>query len=317
MKTQNDKKQLPKKNKNLQLPLQTQLDRLRKAHDERLKHLSENNQLDLIEEENKLLPLWGSSKRGIPNELVRTSLFNARNRNIKRTYYKNQPLFTASSDIKVSMTGEELRQDDQDVWLQIYHLARKLSNGKEYIEISPYALLKALDWATGKSEYVRLKSHLVRMQASAVVMDSNRVNKQFPEHKDRGLTFSLIRKFQYEDDPNNEERSIWKIWIEPEMKKLFGDVHYTKIDWDQRKQLTELAKWLHSFYASHAKPHALKVVTIMSACGSACKTVHHFKETLESALDQLVKIQFLKKWEITDGLVFVVRTNKVAELPEN
>jgi hypothetical protein len=83
------------------------------------------------------LPFWPESQRSAPNEIVRSALFNARNRKQPRQYLSNADIYVVG-DGKITYTGEELRQDDETVWLHLIHLARNVPAG-ELIEFSPHA----------------------------------------------------------------------------------------------------------------------------------------------------------------------------------
>src|SRR5690554_6793973 len=62
------------------------------------------------------LPIWGDDRRGLPNEIVRSSLFNARNRNIQRQYLRAVEI-AVIGDGSITYTGDELRQDDETVYM--------------------------------------------------------------------------------------------------------------------------------------------------------------------------------------------------------
>jgi hypothetical protein len=137
------------------------------------------------------------------------------------------------------------------------------------------------------------------MQATALSVYSKRLGE--------GISVSLIRKFTWQDE-NGYRLNKWRVWIEPEMQRLFGNVHYTQLEWEQRQQLGPIAQWLHGLYASHAQPYALKVETIWQTCGSDCKELRFFKPKLRKALEELIAVGFLQEFRIDrDNLVHVVR----------
>lgn len=245
------------------------------------------------------LPLWNEDRRGIPNELVRSALFNVRNHRIKRRHLDNA-LIAVIGDGRITYTGMELRQDDQDIWLQLLHLARLQPLG-EWVEFTPYSFLKTMGWPTTKHYYQKLLMGLSRMQATALMVYSKRLRE--------GVSVSLVRKFMYQDE-DSERLERWRVWIEPEMRTLFGEVHYTALEWEQRKHLGPIAKWLHGLFASHAKPFPMKIGTLKDGCGSGAKEMKHFKEMLCDALNELVNTGFLADWYIDNtDLVHVKRTN--------
>ena len=76
------------------------------------------------------LPLWPNDLRGIPNAFARSALFNVANaRKGERSNVKRLEI-AALRGISITYTGEELRQDDEDVFLQLLHIARDTELGQ-------------------------------------------------------------------------------------------------------------------------------------------------------------------------------------------
>lgn len=234
------------------------------------------------------LPLWTDERRGIPNELVRSALFSVQNHRTARGF-RQQSTICVIGDGRILYTGQELRQDDEDVWLQLMHLCRLQPLG-EWVEFTAYSMLKALGWGVSTRDYARLRTCIDRLSATNLTVVSKRIES--------GIGLSLVRKFQWRDELANTALSHWRVWIEPEMKTLFGDVHYTELEWRQRQQLGPLAKWLHSYYGSHAQPFPVKVETLYAGCGSTMRGMRNFRVTLKTALDDLVSVGFLRGWRL-------------------
>ncbi|HND99192.1 MAG TPA: plasmid replication initiator TrfA [Plasticicumulans sp.] len=244
------------------------------------------------------LPLWSEALRGVPNELVRSSLFSARDKREPRRSFRGEDLVVLG-DGRINYRGEELRQDDETVWLHVLHLARLHPLG-ESVEFTPHAFLKAIGWGTSAKEYTRLREHLSRMQATALSVYSRRLGK--------GCSVSLIRKFEFADEAG-QKLVRWRVYIEPEMHILFGGVYYTQLEWEQRMRLGTLACWLHGLYSSHTQPFPMKVETLKDGCGSAARDLKNFRYRLRRSLEELRQVGFLSHWYIdrTD-LVHVQRT---------
>lgn len=245
----------------------------------------DNQQIDLNEQ--LALPDMPQTKRFIPNDMIRSSLFTVSNHNRSREYLKQHVLYSFSNT-NITYTGEELRQDDEDVWLQLIYLASKRKN--TMVAFRPYTFISQLGWPQRPQYKTRLKNSLVRMSATDLTISNT-------QHKE-GLDFSLVRKFSWSEAgaPLKE----WHIWLEPEIVKLFGRLGQThsKIHWEQRSKLKPLAKWLHSFYSSHAEPMPILATKLKQLSGSKMKTLRHFKPTLRSALMELHKIGFLSDFYI-------------------
>jgi hypothetical protein len=242
------------------------------------------------------LPHWPEARRASPNEIMRSALFTVRNRHTPRRYFEDEPI-AEDGDGQITYRGQELRQDDEDVWLQILHLAHSQPLG-EWVEFTAYEMIKALGWPDQGYSYQRLRTCIRRMAATNLEITSKRLGKT--------IGVSLVRMFEYQDEEGHS-LARWRVWIEKPMHALFVEPFYTLVEWDQRKQLGPLAKWLHGFYASHAEPYPLKVATLQEACGSEMRRTRDFKQKLILALDELKMVGFLKSWRIEKGLVHVER----------
>lgn len=242
------------------------------------------------------LPIWREDRRGVPNDLVRSALFTIGNSRQKRVFRKSE-LIAALGDLQITYTGEELRQDDEDVFLQLVHLARLSPLGNR-LEFTAHSMLKALRWATDSRAYKRLRDSIDRLCVTGLSVASERT----------GYTGSLVRDFTWQQS-NGESSRRWKVRLEPKIIALFGQVSYTQIEWEQRLQLGNLAKWLHSFYYTHTKPYPMKVKTIHLLCGSTTKNLSKFRQMLRFALQELSDVEFLSVWRIepTNDLVHVER----------
>lgn len=248
----------------------------------------------------KQLPIWAEELRGAPNEVIRSSLFTGR-RNGPREHFSDAVLFVLG-DGEVTYRGEELRTFDEDVWLQVMHLARLQPLG-EWVEFTPYAFIKEIGWVKGKVNpsklhYDRLQECLSRMQATTILVRSKRLKEP------GGHSVSLIRKFRHKGASG--KNACWQIWIEPEMKTLFGDVHYTQVEWEQRSRLSPTAKRIHGYYASHKAPYPVKIESLHKICKLKA-TLSGFKQKLPKYLGQMVEEGFLDHYDIGGNIVTVQR----------
>ncbi|PIZ05229.1 MAG: hypothetical protein COY58_00300 [Gammaproteobacteria bacterium CG_4_10_14_0_8_um_filter_38_16] len=245
------------------------------------------------------LPPIPRDKRIVPNELIRSSLFTVANHHCPRDYLKNKSIASFRST-EMHYTGEELRQDDQDVWLQLIFLAAAAQTNEIFFK--PYTFLSDVGWPQRTQYRDRLKASLTRMSATTLEI--------YNAHFEKGIAFSLVRKFEWYSD--EKQLSHWRVWLEPEVLKLFGELGrmYTKIHWGQRIQLKPLARWLHAFYSSHAEPEPVHLYRLMALCGSRTKHIKHFKANLRSALLELIKIGFLTPDVFIDEHYFLLVSRK-------
>ncbi len=243
------------------------------------------------------LPLWAETLRCLPNELLRSALFSAKNRNQPRAYLKKQDI-AVLFDGRITYQGEELRQDDEIVWLQLIHLAKERPLGS-LVEFTPYSFCKAIGWTICNSSYVRLRESLDRMQSTALAVYSKRLKE--------GVSLSMIPLFAWQDE-NKQTLKKYRVQVAPQLVQLFGTNHYTRVEWEQRLALpVGIATWLHGYYASHREPFPIKLESIKQGAGITTERPSKVRELIEKALAELVKVGFLKSWEIVGDLVHVKR----------
>ena len=245
------------------------------------------------------LPMWPDHSRRVPNEIVRSALFttgNNRNTKVPREIFKNHPIVVVG-DGDITYTGQELRTDDEDCWLQIIHLAKEQPLGHT-VEITPYTFLKAMGWGNNPKAKAKLQETLSRLSATNLSVTSKRLAQT------EGL--SLIRGFKFMDQGRPLEK--WLVTIEPGIKSLFGEKYLTSLQWEQRKKLSPTAKKLHGYYASHKHPFDIKIETLKLLCNSKIKVKTKLRQSLSKALDELINVGFLESGYIKDDKVYVVRS---------
>ena len=234
-------------------------------------------------------PLWHDKFRGLPNAMARSALFTCANPRDAREQFKDHKVVSLSN-YSIHYTGEELRQDDEDVFLQIVHIARNFVCG-EVIEITGNQLLRLLKWGNSKKDYVRLRSIINRLKIAVVYIRSN--------DGTGGYSGNMIRKFiwQNEDEAGDESKRVkWKLYLEPEIINLFANDAFTILEWHRRSQLGWLAKWLHSFYHTHERPYPYTTKAFHALSGSKAKDLRGFRRDLKNAHEKLYEIEFLKEW---------------------
>lgn len=236
------------------------------------------------------LELWPDAVRGVPNAVLRGSLFSVSK---QRSTAKKRELLAAVEGIEIRFKGERFNQVDLDLWEMLLHLARLQPLGNQ-VEFSSYSLLKELGRGTGGKDHEDLKEDIARLLGGVVEITWTDTNRTFIGH--------LVDK-AYRDETTQR----YVVVFDTKMLGLY-EGGYTYIDWERRKALkgNNLAKWLAGFYSSHANPYAYKVETIKNLCGSTVGRLPDFRRMLKAALKELVQVGAIKSWEIEDDLIRVV-----------
>lgn len=264
------------------------------------------------------LALWPESERGIPNELVRCAVFSAKNRKEQRFFHLAAAPLTVPviGGGEVIYIGEELRQDDETVWMQLFHLAKE--SRSEWVVFSPYSFIQSIKWPNNGGSYKRLKACLGRLRGATLEIYSSRF--------DRGVSTGLIVDYKYSKKKDGKPWEVQVFHKDHELLFLF-DKLYSRVDWETRLALPEgVSTWLHGFFSSHREPFAHKVETLAKGAGLALEApedeqldeaariakqkerLREAKKTIKRALETLQSMGFLESFEITrGGLVHVVR----------
>jgi hypothetical protein len=239
------------------------------------------------------LELWPEAVRGVPNPVLRGSIFRVAN---DRATYKKLTLISSTSEHEIRYKGETLNQTDLDLWEMLLHLARLQPLGTQ-VEFTAHSLLKELGRGTGKSQHEQLKNELMRLITGGVEITWVKEKKAFAG--------ALVASY-FRDDVTGR----YVVKFNTDMTNLYS-MGSTYIDWEQRKALgrNNLAKWLHGNYASNAVVLDYKVKTIHSLSGSG-SPLKEFRRMLKAALNQLIEVGAIRSWSI-DADTDLVRVDKV------
>ena len=249
---------------------------------------------------------WGEEVRGAPNILIRSAIF-AVVRPGQRRWYKQEQI-GALDGYTIIYTGEQLDQGDLDIWQQAVHLCKHdLGN---YVACSKKQLLRDLGRIDGRENKLWLMRGLDRLVAtSAKLVDTNACSKEdAPTLNENMLGYMM-----------DGDRLMLRVSVK--WANFFIRDAYTLIDWQRRLAIptrSQLTKWLHDFYSSHADPFRMKVETLRDLCGSKTTDINRFRANLREALDELVdeKIGLLTSWSI-DPKTDLVTVQKNASPTQN
>ncbi len=264
-----------------------QIGKLLPAH-ERFKNVQRGEQLSF----------WPPEVRCAPNEFLRCALFNARNRNQPRRYLDGVVLAMLGKG-RITYRGEELRQDDCTVWLQLVKFAAEIPLG-EYVEFTPHAFCKAVGWTPTGDAYAHLRKCLSRLQATSLAF--------YAERTQVTISLSMIPEFCWQDLGTGKPLPRYKVKLAGQLAELFKGHHYTYVTWSQRNRLPEgLATWLHGYFSSHREPFPLRISDIQRVADLTIQRPDNLRTAIVRALTALVKVGLLESWKIADDRVIVVR----------
>ena len=259
------------------------------------------------------LAFWPESERGIPNAVARCALFSTRNHREPRLNYpaKRPAIISVYGGGEMRYFGEELRQDDCTVWLQLIHLAK--DSGSEWVSFTRHSFLKAIGWPVSSTGYARLDTTIRRLLGGII--------EGYSGHLDLARPIRMVADYEIPEKDMNTPVRVRVYDPDSDLLFLFERL-YSRLEWDVRLGLSVgIAQWLHTFYCTHMEPHALRLVTLADAAEIETvveggdkeqqkQRMRDVKKLFKSALTELVEIGFLTSFQITkDNLVYVVRSN--------
>jgi hypothetical protein len=247
------------------------------------------------------LPTCREDRRGSPNSFLRSALFAAI-QGKDRANFKKAELFSQQG-ITITYTGEQLNQEDMTVWLALVDLMKKDPLGTE-CKFTAHEVLKYMGLPTGGTQYEQLEMSVQRMTACLVRIET--------EEYIYGR--SLIEGFDIDKNTNQ-----YRVQLSRDLIKLFGDNDWTAMNWEQRKQLKNkpLCLKLHDYYSSHEKPLPVSFGFLSSITGSVNKQKAGFKAKVKIALEELIKVGFLRSYSIKGGILTVERNRDSTNQPKS
>jgi hypothetical protein len=228
-----------------------------------------------------VIPFWPAGVRGVPNPVIRSALFGVVKRG--RREHLERVRLPAIGGTEILYTGARLDQADLDAWMGILELfkgqdiAQRL--GRVVVPAREFLRLIGREYSSGTRAW--LYKSLARLQATAIEIKNG----------DQVYVGSLIVRAA-----RDERTKQIMVEIDPKLAAMFHS--WSGLDWQERQLLnTDLAKWLHGFYSSHADPYPIKVASLREWSGSIAKNLKHFRDELKQAMASIAAVTGWT-WEI-------------------
>lgn len=283
-------------------------------------HEQDQQTSDLSDSNYPIVKAWAKGLRQVPNALIRCGLFTVGNNKNKREFWPaGKPVKVATyGSLEVSFQGEELRQDDLDVLLELIYIYQGKPS-KSKVDFPPLHLIRDLGWSKNTASYERLKKCILRLQMG-VVSITMWVDKQKTEKLTYNGSFIRWSAFQ-EKTTENTELSGKGFWIEmdPNLFKFFDAKSFTRLSWDHRKQIhSPLGKFLHAYFSSHdgrVGTNAKQLMHIAGYRNNRADSFRKFKSQVSESLQKLKEIGAIADWTL-DGETFNAKPIKWSANPK-
>jgi hypothetical protein len=201
-------------------------------------------------------------------------------------------VFRTTNGATIEYRGEELRQSDLTVLLELLHLRAGMAASCE-IEFSPYTFCSQIGWSDSRADADRLKESLLRMRQSIVIVERDGA---------KGGTVGFVSQFSWDG-------AKWTVTIDERIGGLFS-VKPTYLIIAQRKALSQgLQTWLYGYVRANRCGWAVPLETIHNACGSESKNMQEFARSVREALKKLAAIHVVTPAStVKNGKVLIFKT---------
>lgn len=252
---------------------------------------------------------WSDEQRAGPNHLARAGLFNARRSGERETY--TNLLVGSTKRPHMLYTGPELRVDEQDALIELYHHHRRYP-AHAVLTHRRSDLLHGLGWPLTGTYYRRLDASIKRLKAAQITL----VDPGSPGRSAGAASEATggNKAVGYEHLINMlviDDRGNYSTQLGPATAEVWGLEGYSVWLREQRAELkSNIARWLQLYYVSHKDPYPIFVETLRQLMGLA----ELRERDLIKALGALVDVGLLSTYVIIDGKVTVTRFKRTANI---
>ena len=233
------------------------------------------------------LNLWPQKERAVPNALLRSALFGIVRRG--RRALLNDELLASWRGIDLIYSGEQLNQNDLDVWMQAIHLHRGDELGED-VYFTWRGFLRDLGRHEGGKDIEWLKKTIDRLTKGHIKISTNR-------HTYAG---GLLHEWA-----EDEYTGQFYLTANPKLARFFTHNDYTRMNWKDRLRLittTEYTRWLHAFISSHdapsTDPSLIRLEKLYELCGSTISRPRQFRARIAEAMEILEQHGHVTSWKI-------------------
>lgn len=257
-----------------------------------------SNGIDAIKQKAALikdhLPTCFDGYSVLPNTFCGNSLFAGTGGRKKSLIHKNKDnaqveVKSASKKYQIYYTGEQLAQSDLSFYLRLiplYSVGKTKLGDNCWINLHEF-LVEGYS-SLNSQAYEAFMAKVIRLYSTEVVI----VRPDIPPYYCR-----LISGRSDVFHGKNNKKMI-EITLDPILKEAFQIDGYSFINLTERLSLgnNQLALWIHTYYARHAKPHPITAQFIYEKSGSLAKDFTRWVRcTLTPAVE---KINAFNNWTL-------------------
>ncbi|MDC0535802.1 plasmid replication initiator TrfA [Francisellaceae bacterium] len=232
-------------------------------------------------------------------QLTLSSLFTTASKKQARERFSRKTIVTYDEQIQITYSGDELRTDDEDVFMCILTMAseQKLGNNNYMVETTHYKFLKMLNWPITTDYYDKLDLILDRFVASSLTV----------KFKEKNLKMSILTHTLGTGDDQGRCGNL-KIFLSPHMQTLFTQENVTLIDSVKRNKMSALANKMLSILNEYPDARIELTVSLIFEISGSTATTINFKKMLKRSLKEMKESSLISSFVVTrDNKVIIDR----------
>lgn len=230
-------------------------------------------------------PFQRDTVRILPTDFSKTSLFHVASNNTPRRYCRDEMLGKVGDSTRIEYRGEELRHDDEMVFMQLLHVAR----GRRPFEPMHFNTSHFFRGSRGTGRILGAKDtasvseSLRRMRAGILVVTNTTTGKYF--------TLSVVKDLK----GSTVDQTVM---MDPVVVLLCSS--FAAMDTDQLFSTSgvarQLFKYISTIPTSISQLHPIKVTNLFELCYGTIESLeNHYRESHPGVADAKVKIAISKK----------------------
>lgn len=196
------------------------------------------------------LPVVQDILRSCPNHIARSSLFAPLARGPRKAH--RGTVMVSRSDAVIRYWGDQLTEDQADVWMHALHLASKYPLG-EPVPINRAQFLRDIGRGTAAKDYDWLHKAMHDLSFGMIVIDIKTTGRTVgeappPRPRRNSRTLHMVSGFDLDHDSGE-----YRLFIDPRWQEIYGRREYGLIDWEARLQFgfrQDLAKSMQRLIAA-------------------------------------------------------------------
>lgn len=230
-----------------------------------------------------------------PNHLNRSSFIAPIARGRRKRHQQTE--MVTRRDCVLEYTGEQLDEADGDIIMALIAFAQPFPLGTS-VPLNRAELLRKLKRGTGKSQYDWLYKSMKRLREGVLFLEARKPDGSTRYTVGKMQSFNVLKDLDYDDDDDSE---AYTYILDPRWVVMFGNREYSLIDWDKRMQIgrgQDMAKTLQRLVATSSNVVQHYALDDLKDKMQYASPVRKFKESLEAAVHELVRLEILAKGRI-------------------